>query len=100
MDNRLLNQLRQVLDRLHAPISLLDAEGNSLIPNEDIRFSLPPLPQPGVPVAQDGRLYQICASAPNWVLMTTVTEADAARDAFVLCDAMIGAVIAAHEAGE
>ena len=99
MDNRLLNQLRQVLDRLHAPISLLDAEGNSLIPNEDIRFSLPPLPQPGVPVAQDGRLYQMCSAAPDWVLMTTVGDTGAAQDAFVLCDAMIGAVIAANEAG-
>ena len=99
MDNRLLFQLQQVFERLHAPISLLDAEGNSLIPNEDIRFSLPALPQPGVPVFQDGRLYQLCSSAPDWVIMTTISDLDAARDAFVLCDAMIGAVIAASEAG-
>ena len=99
MDNRLISQLQQVLNRLRTPISLLDADGNCLIPNEDIRFSLPALPQPGVPVAQDGRLYQMCVSAPNWVIMTTITDADAARDAFVLCDAMIGAVIAANEAG-
>ena len=99
MDNRLLFQLQQVLTRLRAPISLLDAEGNSLIPNEDIRFSLPPMSQPGVPVSQDGRLYQICSAAPNWVIMTTISDADAARDAFVLCDAMIGAVITANEAG-
>ena len=58
MDNRLLYQLQQVLSRLQVPISLLDADGNSLIPNEDIRFALPPIPQQGVPVAQDGRLYQ------------------------------------------
>ena len=81
MDNRLLYQLKQVLGRLRAPISLLDADGNSLIPNEDIRFSLPPLTQPGVPVAQDGRLYQMCASAPNWVIMTTISDADAASQA-------------------
>ena len=99
MDTRLISQLRQVLTRLHTPISLLDAEGNCLIPNEDIRFSLPPLPQSGIPVAQDGRLYQQCASMPDWVIMTTITDADAARDAFLLCDAMIGAVIAADEAG-
>ncbi len=99
MDNRLIVQLQQVLDRLKTPISLLDTDGNCLIPNEDIRFTLPPLAQPGVPVAQDGRLYQVCASAPNWVLMKPITDADAARDAFVLCDAMIGAVIAANEAG-
>lgn len=99
MDNRLLYQLQQVLPRLRAPISLLDTEGNSLIPNEDIRFSLPPLPQPGTPISQDGRLYQICTANTNWVIMTTITEMDAARDAFMLCDAMIGAVIQASEAG-
>lgn len=99
MDNRLITQLQQVLNRLRTPISLLDAEGNCLIPNQDIRFTLPPLGQPGVPVAQDGRLYQACVSAPGWVIMTTITDQDAARDAFVLCDAMIGAVIAANEAG-
>ena len=99
MDNRLLFQLQQIFSRLHTPISLLDTDGNSLIPNEDIRFSLPQLTQPGVPVAQDGRLYQICASAPNWVIMTTMSDADAARDAFLLCDAMIGATITANEAG-
>ena len=99
MDNRLLYQLQQVLPKLHAPISLLDVEGNSLIPNEDIRFTLPPLPQAGTPVSQDGRLYQICTANTNWVIMTTITEMDAARDAFMLCDAMIAAVIQANEAG-
>ena len=99
MDNRLLFQLQQVLPKLHAPISLLDVEGNSLIPNEDIRFTLPPLAQPGTPVSQDGRLYQICTANNNWVIMTTISELDAARDAFMLCDAMIAAVIQASEAG-
>ena len=36
---------------------------------------------------------------PDWVLMTTAVDADGARDALMLCDAMIGAVIAASEAG-
>ena len=99
MDNRLLFQLEQVLLRLKTPISLLDTEGNCLIPNEDIRFHLPVLTQPGVPVAMEGRLYQVCTAAPDWVLMTTISDADGARDAFMLCDAMIGAVIAADEAG-
>ncbi|MBQ9263367.1 MAG: helix-turn-helix domain-containing protein [Clostridia bacterium] len=99
MDNRLLFQIEQVFARLQTPISLLDADGNSLIPNDDIRFSLPALTAPGVPVYRDGRLYQLCASAPDWVIMTTAVDADSARDAFVLCDAMIGAVIAANEAG-
>ena len=99
MDNRLLYQLQQVLSRLRTPISLLDTDGNCLIPNEDIRFFLPPLSQPGLPVAQDGRLYQICSAAPEWVIMTTMTDPDASKDAFVLCNAMISAVIAANEAG-
>lgn len=99
MDTRLLTQIQQVLDRLHTPISLLDADGNSLIPNEDIRFSLPPLPQQGAMVFQDGRLYQLCNATPEWVMMTTVSEQDAAKDAFLLCDAMISAIILANEAG-
>jgi len=99
MDTRLLIQIEQVLSHLHSPISLLDAEGNSLIPNEDIRFALPPLPQQGIPVFQDGRLYQICSATPEWVMMTTVSDSDAAKDAFLLCDAMISSAIAATEAG-
>ncbi len=99
MDNRLLFQIEHTLARLNTPISLLDADGNSLIPNEDIRFSLPELSAAGGSVYQDGRLYRLCASAPDWVLMTTAADADAARDALLLCDAMIGAVIAANEAG-
>jgi len=99
MDTRLIMQIEQVLDRLHTPISLLDADGNSLIPNDDIRFTLPHLSQPGIPTFQDGRLYQVCTSAPDWVMMTTVNERDDARDAFLLCDAMISAIIAASEAG-
>lgn len=99
MNNQLLSQLQQVFARLHDPITLMDSEGNCLIPNEDIRFALPSMDSPGTPVFQDGRLYMICTSAPQWVLMTTVNDAEAAKDAFVLCDAMIGSAIAANEAG-
>ena len=99
MDNRLIYQLQPILAKLHAPISLLDEDGNCLIPNNDIRFTLPPLPAQGEAVTHDGRMYMICSTVPEWVLMTTITDADAARDAFVLCDAMISAVVAASEAG-
>ena len=99
MDGPLLYQLQEILSRLHDPISLLDTEGNCLIPNEDIRFALPPMEEPGTPVFQDGRMYQICSRAPQWVMMMTVNSPDAAKDAFVLCDAMIGAAVAAREAG-
>ena len=98
MDNRLLFQVQQVLGRLHSPISILDTDGNSLIPNQDIVFSLPPLPVPGKPVAWEGRLYQACQSAPDLVMMATIADEDAVRDAFVLCDAMIGAVLSANAA--
>lgn len=99
MDTRLLIQIEQVLSSLHTPISLLDTDGNSLIPNEDIRFSLPSLPSQGTAVTQDGRLYQVCTAIPDWVMMTTISDADGAKDAFLLCDAMISAIIAASEAG-
>lgn len=101
MDTRLLSQIEQVLSRMHAPISLLDSKGNSLIPNEDIRFNLPQLP--ALPaqgaVMQDGRLYQTCTANPDWVMMTTVLDNDAIRDIFLLCDAMISASILANTAG-
>lgn len=99
MDNRLLFQLQQVISNLHMPISLLDTEGNSLIPNEDIRFVLPPLAEAGTPVYREGRLYQQCVSQNEWVLMATTEDTPTARDAFTLCDAMISAVILANEAG-
>lgn len=99
MDNRLLFQLQQVIPHLNIPISLLDAEGNSLIPSDDIRFSLPALPRAGEPVYQDGRMYQACVAAPEWVMMATTENTPAARDIFTLCDSMIAAVIAASTAG-
>ena len=87
------------MPHLNMPISLLDGEGNSLIPNNDIRFSLPALPQPGVPVYQEGRMYQACTAVADWVLMATTENTPVARDAFLLCDAMITSIIAANAAG-
>ena len=99
IDSRLLYQIEQILGKLHTPISLLDIEGNSLIPASDIRFSLPQLAPAGEAIVRDGRLYQVCTAEPEWVLMTAAVDGEGGRDAFILCDAMISAVVAADEAG-
>ena len=99
MDNRLLHPIQQVFNRLNTPFSLLDTEGNSLIPNNDIRFSLPDLPVVGTPVFREGRCYRRCTSAPEWVLMLTGEDSPILRDEMLLCDAMISSVIAANTAG-
>lgn len=99
MDNRLLLTVQQVFSRLNTPLSLLDSEGNSLIPNNDIRFSLPPLPSPGTALYCEGRCYQRCTAAPEWVMMITGEDSPALRDELTLCDAMISSVAAASAAG-
>ena len=96
LNNRILAQLEQVFSGLNSSVMLLDAAGNSLIPAEDIRFSLPDLPTPGKPVNHEGRLYQKCLSSPDAVLMTPEQDSRAIRDAFLLADTMIGAIIRAE----
>lgn len=96
LNNRVLSQLEQVFTSLSSSVMLLDEAGNSLIPAEDIRFSLPDLPAPGKPVNHEGRLYQRCASSPDAVLMTPEQDSAAIRDAFFLADSMIGAIIRAE----
>ena len=88
MDNRLIYQLQPILAKLHAPISLLDEDGNCLIPNNDIRFTLPPLPAQGEAVTHDGRMYMICSTVPRsfrdaagswntiWILRITSRSSD------------------------
>lgn len=96
MENRSFIQLQQLLPRLNMPITLLDADGNSLIPDQDIRFTLPALPLPGKVVCVQGRMYQSCTAAPNWVLMATTEDMPLARDSLALCDAMISALLASN----
>ena len=50
LTNRIIDQLRQVFQRLNTTVTLLDTMGNSLIPAEDIRFSLPLLTKQGASV--------------------------------------------------
>ena len=95
MKNHTLSQIESVFSQLKTAITLLDSAGNSLIPNDDIRYSLPPLPKQGVAVFREGRLFERCVSSRDLILMTPVQDSDQVRDAFQLCDAMIGAMISA-----
>lgn len=96
MDMHVLSQLEQVLQSLHTPVSLLDSEGNCLIPNEDIRFSLPSLGDKAVMV--DGRTYKVCDSSSDLVMMLPALESDLTDDVFRLADAVIAATLAASAA--
>lgn len=96
MDLYLLSQLEQTLSGLHTPVSILDSEGNSLIPNEDIRFTLPTLGQEAVTI--EGRTYQVCSSNPDLVMMVQTLDQNNAEDILRLADAMIKASFAANAA--
>ncbi|MCI5772580.1 MAG: helix-turn-helix domain-containing protein [Clostridiales bacterium] len=99
MDGHLLMMIEQVIKRLNTPITVLDADGNCLIPKEDIRFAIPTLSTPGEAVLQEGRLYQLCTADTELVLMSPKGDDDLVRDTFTLCDAMIGAAAEAVHAG-
>lgn len=99
MDHRVMMRLQQVLDKMNVSISVLDSDGNSLIPASDIRFALPPLPKAGEAVYREGRFFHWCASQPQLVLMATSADLPAVRDALMLCDAMVGAIQTAQTAG-
>ena len=96
MDSRLLPQIESIFSRLKTPIVLLDSAGNSLIPKESIRFTLPKLDRPGTPVEKEGRLYQLSAYQSDLVLMSPLGESDQVRDAFLLCDTLIASVMAVY----
>lgn len=92
MDNRIMLQLQQILEKMNVSITVLDGEGNSLIPSSDIRFQLPYMGQPGEAAYHEGRFFHSCASRPGLVLMTTSPDMPQVRDTLLLCDAMIGAL--------
>ncbi len=97
MDLHMLSSLESVFLNLHTPVSLLDSEGNSLIPNEDIRFVLPKLTD-GAAVVMDGRTYKECRSAPNLVMMIPALSGELTDDLFRMADAMVGAALTANTA--
>lgn len=98
MDNRMLAQISMILRGLNTPLILLDADGNSLVPGDDIVYQLPSLYQNGVVIEQEGRMYLNCTAEPEWVLMTTVGDHALSRDTLTLCDAMISAFFEANAA--
>ena len=98
MDLHVLSRLEPVFLNLHTPVSLLDSDGNSLIPNEDIRFVLPKLAD-GTPVEMDGRTYKECAGTPNFVMMIPAPLDEQTDDMFRMAEAMINAALTAGIAG-
>ena len=96
MDSRLLPQIEQILSRLNTPVTVLDIAGNSLIPKESIRFTLPSLDRPGTPVEKEGRLYQLSAYKSDLVLMAPLGNAAQLKDAFLLCDTLIASMMAVY----
>ncbi len=99
MDNRLMMRLQQILEKMYVPITVLDIEGNSLIPASDIRFVLPGNLEAGEAVYHEGRFFYVCVSQPQLVLMITASDTLSVRDTLLLCDAMIGTILTANAAG-
>ncbi len=98
LSNRILNQLGQMFSRLNTNIALLDTMGNSLIPAEDIRFSLPLLTKQGASVTWEGRLYHWCAASRDLVLMSPEQNSAQLEDALKLCDSLIASMLLAESA--
>ena len=96
MDIRLKARMQQVLDKMTVPITVLDREGNSLIPASDIRFVLPSALKENGTCYHEGRFFHVCTAQPQLVLTVTCPDTPAARDCLLLCDAMMGAMVAAN----
>ncbi len=89
--HRLIEQLEPILSRINTAVSLLDAQGRSLIPDAAIRFTLPAGLKPGRAQWWEGRCYLVCATVPELVLMTPLPDSAQVRDALTLCDEIITA---------
>lgn len=96
MDARLMARLQQILDKMTVPITVLDREGNSLIPASDIRFVLPPALKETETCYHEGRFFHLCSAHSQLVLMVTCPDTPSSRDCLIMCDAMMGALIAAN----
>ena len=71
MDIRLKARMQQVLDKMTVPITVLDREGNSLIPASDIRFVLPSALKENGTCYHEGRFFHVCTAQPQLVLTVT-----------------------------
>ena len=96
MDIHAVSRLEKLLQTLNTPVSILDLDGNSIIPNQDICITLPPLKPEGV--CSEGRTYKVCQSLPELVMMVSSTDTQAVEDLFCLVDTTLGAVVAANTA--
>ncbi len=91
ISHRLVEQLEPILSRISTAVSLLDNQGSSLIPDADIRFTLPANLKPGETLWWEGRCYRACAKAPELVLMTPLQDSAHVQDTLTLCDEIITA---------
>ena len=89
--HRLVEQLEPILTRINTAVSLLDIQGNSLIPDADIRFTLPGTLEPGQIMRWEGRCFCACTKVPELVLMTPLPDSPHVRDALMLCDEIVTA---------
>ena len=91
-EKRFLNQVQQVLSRLVQPISLLDEEGNVLLPENIVgKLQLPSYMEPGVPMTYDTRTFLLVDIIPPIVLCAEA-QGPVVHDSVLLAGAMVQAM--------
>ena len=95
----ILPRIQRALSGLSLQITVTDRDGNSLIPDSNICFSLPELGERGVPVYTDGRMYMSMRTVPGTVLLAACEDNESNRSIFALADALIGALAEAASLG-
>ncbi len=92
MTQNYLPKLQKTLEALSVQVIVTDREGNSLIPDNDACYPLPELPERGITVYSDGKMYMASRSIPWMVLLASCPDDEASRNVFILADALIGAM--------
>lgn len=92
-------KVQKVLSGLSIAFTVTDREGNSVIPDSDICYSLPGVMERGEPLYKEGRLYMPLRAVPGFVLIAACEDTPAAKDRFLLADALIGAMAEAVSLG-
>ncbi len=94
MDRTILPKLEQILSGLKKDIVVTDENGNSMIPDSELRYKLPDNLSPGKMIRSAGRVYYVCSCAEDIVMMTIESGmGDDLEDTFRLIDALISAYI-------
>lgn len=99
MDAHLLLHIQQTIDKLSAGITVLNRDGKSLIPDDDITYVIPELSADGECCFHDGRLYLLCTAEPELVLTAAGEDDPRLRDALYLTSELISALVEAKTAG-